>query len=117
MKYFGIVIFAIALAAIPVSAADHTWTGKISDSMCGATHQKMSTEHGNAKMSDRDCTMACIKEGGKYVFVSSGKVYTLDNQDFAALSVHAGHMVKLSGVMTGDSIKVSKITMPAMKAK
>ena len=117
MKHLGTVIFASALVAMPVMAAEQTWTGKISDSMCGATHKKMSAEHGNAKMSDRDCTMACIKEGGKYVFVSSGKVYTLDNQDFAALSVHAGHMVKLTGEMTGDSIKVSKIMMPAMKGK
>ena len=94
-------------------AADQTWSGKISDSKCGATHS--STEHDGKKLSDRECTAACIKGGAKYVFVSKGKVYNLDNQDFADLPVHAGHTVKLTGEMTGDTIKVSKIEMPAKK--
>ena len=52
------------------SAADMTWTGKISDSMCGGSHAKMIAAHGGAsKMTDRDCTLACTKAGGKYVFV------------------------------------------------
>ena len=43
-----------------VQAADKTWTGKISDSMCGASHTKMMAEHKDAK-TDRDCTLACVK--------------------------------------------------------
>lgn len=50
------------------SAADKMWTGKISDSMCGASHAKMIAGH--AGMTDKDCTLACIKAGAKYVFVS-----------------------------------------------
>ena len=97
------------------SAADMTWTGKISDSMCGASHAKMMAAHAGAKMTDRDCTLACTKAGGKYVFVmgGSGKVYTIANQDLAALQTHAGHTVKLTGEMKGDTITVSKIAMPA----
>jgi len=53
-------------------AAEKTWTGKISDSMCGASHAKMMGEHTGAKMTDRECTLACVKGGGKYVFVSGG---------------------------------------------
>jgi len=82
------------LGAMSLLAADQTWTGTISDSMCGATHKKMA-EHGTDKMSDRACTMACVKDGGKYVLVSNGKVYKIDNQDFAALAEHAGHAVKI----------------------
>jgi hypothetical protein len=99
------------------SAADKTWTGKISDSMCGAKHNA-STEHGAKKMSDRDCTLACVKDhSAKFVFVSGGKVYSVANQDFAALQEHAGHTVRLTGAMSGDTITVSKIVMPAAKKK
>ncbi len=98
------------------SAADMTWTGKISDSMCGASHAKMIAAHGGAgKMTDRDCTLACTKAGGKYVFVTGGKVYNIANQDDADLQTHAGHTVKLTGEMKGDTITVSKIVMPAPK--
>ena len=31
-----------------VSAADQTWTGKISDSMCGVSHAKMAAAHPGA---------------------------------------------------------------------
>jgi hypothetical protein len=100
-----------------VSAADMTGTGKISDSMCGASHAKMIAAHGGAgKMTDRDCTMACTKAGGKYVFVTGGKVYNIANQDDADLQTHAGHTVRLTGEMKGDTITVSKIVMPAKKA-
>ena len=97
-----------------VQAADKTLTGKISDSMCGASHSKMLAEHKDAK-TDRDCTLACVKGGGKYVFVSSGKVYNIENQDLALLQDHAGHTVRLTGEMKGDTITVSKIVMPGKK--
>jgi hypothetical protein len=63
-------------------------------------------------MTDRECTQACIKAGGKYVFVTGGKVYKIANQDDADLVTHAGHTVQLTGDMSGDTITVSKIVMP-----
>ena len=110
MNHLCIAVIASMLGAMSALAADQTWTGKISDSMCGAKHKKMA-EHRTTKMADRDCTMACVKEGGKYVFVLKGKVYKIDNQDFAALQEYGGHMVQLTGEMTGDTIKVSNIGM------
>ncbi|HXA05831.1 MAG TPA: hypothetical protein VNY30_13370 [Bryobacteraceae bacterium] len=110
MNHLCIAVIASMLGAMSASAADQTWTGKISDSMCGAKHKKMA-EHGTSKMADRDCTMACVKEGAKYVFVLKGKIYKIDNQDFAALQAYGGHMVQLTGEMTGDTIKVSNIGM------
>ena len=101
---------AIVLAgASGAFAADQTWTGQISDSKCGAKHAM--GEHGK-KMTDRECTEACVKGGAKYVFSSKGKVYQIANQDNAELAMHAGHTVKLTGDMKGDSITVSKIQMP-----
>jgi len=103
----------LTLLAVIASAAEGTWTGKISDSMCGMSHAKMMEMHKDAKMTDRDCTQACIKAGGKYVFVSDGKVYKIDNQDSALLPMHAGHTVQLTGDMKGDTVTVSNITMGA----
>jgi hypothetical protein len=107
---------AVLFGGALLYGAERTWSGKISDSMCGASH-KSTIEHSGKKLTDRECVQACIKDGGKYVFVSKGKVYNIENQDFADLAEHAGHTVKLTGEMTGDTIKVSKIAMPAKKAK
>jgi hypothetical protein len=111
----AIVAAFAGLISTAALAADQTWTGKISDSMCGAKHHA-GAEH-DAKMTDADCTKACVKHGAKYVFVSDGKVLAIANQDFAGLEEHAGHTVKLTGEMSGDSIKVSKIEMPPAKPK
>lgn len=115
MNHLGIAIIASMLGAMSISADDKTWTGKISDSMCGAKHNA-SAEHAGKKMSERDCTLACVKDhNAKYVFVSAGKVFNVGNQDFSTLGEHAGHTVKLTGTMSGDTITVSNIVMPAKK--
>jgi len=115
MKHLGIAVIASMLGAMSASAADRMRTRKIIDSMCGAKHNT-SAEHVGKKMSERECTLACVKEhNAKYVFVNGGKVYNVTNQDFAALQEHAGHTVEFTGEMTGDAITVSKIAMPAKK--
>jgi len=103
------------LGVTAASAAEKTWTGQISDSMCGKDHSMM--EHGGKKVNARDCTLECVKAGGKYVFVSQGTVYEIDNQSMKELQAHAGQNVQLTGEMTSDgkTIQVSKITMPAGK--
>ena len=99
------------------SSAPMTWTGQISDSMCGPSHLRMITEHaGSAKMSAHDCTLACVKAGGKYVFVTNGKVYNIVNQDDPDLQTHAGDTVQLTGDLSGDTITVSKVVMPQKKS-
>jgi len=94
------------------SAATMTMTGMISDSACGASHAKMMDMHKDAKMkmTERDCTLACVKGGGKFVFVADGKVYTVTNQNFAALTERAGETVSLTGDVNGNSVTVSKVT-------
>lgn len=90
---------------------ERAYFGEISDAMCGATHKM--------KGSPRECTLACVKGGSKYAFVSRGKVLEVANQDFAGLEEHAGHHVKLTGTKSADgkSITVSKIEMTAAKPK
>jgi len=99
------------LIAAGAFAAEQTWTGVISDKMCGADHKKM-----GGKMSDRDCTQACSKGGAPSVLVSQGKVYQLTNHD-SDLRTHAGHTVHLTGELNGDIIRVSKIETPKDGAK
>jgi hypothetical protein len=112
MKKFTLLVAAVLFAASPLFAAEKTWNGTISDSKCGAKH---GGEHEGKKMTDAECTKACIDGGAKYVFVSGTKVYQIANQDYAGLKDHAGHKVALTGEMSGDSITVSKIEMPAAK--
>ena len=90
-------------AAALVFAADGSWTGYISDSMCGA-------KGGNEKHSD--CAAKCVKEhGAKYVFVNDAdkKVYAIDAQDKVA--AHAGHHVTVKGSVEGDNLKLTGIEM------
>ncbi len=113
-KVLGLAMVVLMSAAFSL-AAEKTWSGKISDSDCGRSH-KSAIEHAGKKMSDHDCVIACVEKGGKYVFVSGTKIYNISNQDMAELKEHAGHTVRLTGEMTGDTIKVSKIEMPKTKA-
>ena len=109
MKHLGIVVIASMLGFMSASAADRMWTGKISDSMCGAKHNT-SAEHGGKMMSDRDCTLACVKEhNAKYVFVSGGKVYNVANQDFAALQEHAGVHIFVARVLATFELLSSEL--------
>lgn len=97
----------IAGLASLAGAANTTMTGMISDSMCGVSHAKMTSSHKG--MTDRDCALACVKAGAKYVFVSNGKVYDISNQNEAGLSKYAGENAKVTADFSGSTITVSKI--------
>jgi hypothetical protein len=111
MRSVCIALVAVIAAAVAGLAAEQTWRGRISDSMCGAKH-KPAAEHGTSNASARECTLACVKNGAQYVFVSQGKVYKIANQDFTGLQEHAGKIVQLEGELTGDTIQVSSILVP-----
>ena len=114
MKAFlrGICLGGLLAGFTPfIFAANTTMTGMISDSMCGASHAKMMAEHPNMK-TDRACTLACVKAGAKYVFVSNQVVYEITNQDMASLPKEAGESVSVTGDVNGNSITISKL-MPA----
>jgi triosephosphate isomerase len=99
---------ATLFAATITMAADGSWTGWISDSQCGAK---------GANAQAGECTTKCVKEhGAKYVFVNDAdkKVYAVDDQDKVA--AHAGHHVVVKGTASGDSIKLSSISMAADKS-
>lgn len=94
-------IFASVLASgITAFAADQTVTGVITDSMCKMNHAMM--QKGANKMSDHDCTVACVKSGQKYVLTSGDNVYQIENQSFAALEKNAGSTVKATGTVSAE---------------
>lgn len=41
--------------------------------------------------------------------MSNAKTYQIENQDYAGLAEHAAQAVKMTGSLTGNSIKVSRI--------
>jgi len=106
----GVTLLVLAGVGRP-RAAEQSWAGAISDSMCGASHAAMST--GGVKVSDRDCTIACVsyqtENSPKFVFVSGGKVYPIANQKFGGLARYAGQSITLTGELANGQITVSKI--------
>lgn len=102
MKKIGLLCSALLMsAALSFGAAKtQTFSGTISDSMCGASHMMP----GPAK----DCTLKCVEDGSKFVLVDpSGKVYKLSDQ--AKPRAFAGQNVKVTGSLSGDTITVSSI--------
>ena len=114
MRKLSALLFAVPLAAclsLPVIAApasgpqassskEHNYYGDISDSGCGAKH-KMADAHA--------CTAGCVKNGGKYVFVTHGKVLTINNQGMADLAKYAGEHVRVTGTRNGSGITIASI--------
>jgi hypothetical protein len=79
-----------------------SWSGVITDDMCGAK---------GAKAEHAACASKCVKEhGAKYALYNTAdkKVYILDPQDKAA--EHAGHEVTVAGTVDGNTIHVASIT-------
>jgi hypothetical protein len=115
MKQLLIGVMAVLLTAHGAFAASRTLTGTISDSRCGASHKMMAGQHGG-KGTDAECREACVKAGGKYVFVSGGKVYTIANQDENNLAANAGKTVQLAGDLQGTTVTVATIAVITTKA-
>ena len=78
MKNLAMVVVAVLLAITAAPrAAEQTWSGKISDSACGAKHEEAA--EGQGVMADRECTQACVRGGSKYVLVVDGKALQIAN--------------------------------------
>jgi hypothetical protein len=106
----GFLVLALVLsvgmmAASPAFAAKgKTFTGTVSDAMCGASHAMA----GDAA----HCTRACVSKGSKYALVIGDKVYSLDTTDKTALDTldkEAGNKVTVTGTDKGDTIAVSSV--------
>ena len=97
-----------------VPAEQQTWVGQISDSLCGLKHEEEPYAGGGRqeKLTPRQCTLACVNGGSKFVFVTSETVYQIVDQKDPALKTYAGETVKLTGEMNDKVITVSRIETP-----
>lgn len=80
-------------AALGAAGADQTFTGVITDSMCGANHDIMKIKP------DAKCARECAKAGGavKYALFDGKHTYKLSDQETPAQ--FAGQRVKVTGTL------------------
>ena len=107
LQTFGFGLVTLVMAAgltVSAHAKGNTFTGIVSDSMCGAKHEMPGD--------DANCTRACVSKGSKYALVVGDKVYTLDTSDKAALATldkQAGAKATVTGSEKDGTIIVNSV--------
>ncbi|HEX8069293.1 MAG TPA: DUF5818 domain-containing protein [Pyrinomonadaceae bacterium] len=86
------------------AAKDVEVVGYISDSSCGLHHMEGMGD-------EKACTLMCVKGGGKFVLADRDHkvVYRLDKTGQEKAREFAGQKVKVTGRLTGKTIRVTKI--------
>ena len=98
---------ALGVATVIPVWAQQTFTGRLSDSTCGTSHE---SKAGPDHMSDRQCLLACIRALSEYVLVEpNSQVVSIANQDAMGLPLYAGRPVKLTGERRGRAIHITKV--------
>jgi hypothetical protein len=100
-------LLSSGLGVVPSVAADstQTFTGKVSDAMCGAKHTEGS-------LAPAACVRDCVQKSAKYALVVGDKVYTLSTSDQGSLdelNKLAWEQAKVSGTANGDTISVKSV--------
>ena len=104
---FRVFVAALALATAMPAGAQQTFTGRLSESMCGASHQPKTSA---GALTDRECLLACINALAKYVLVDhNNQLVPIANQDAMGLPLYAGRPVTLTGEWKGDAIFITKV--------
>lgn len=97
-------LIVIGMAVSAFAAGGKTFTGTVSDSMCGAKHAMPGD--------DAACTRGCVSKGSNYALVVGDKVYTLQTSDKTALATldkQAGAKVTVTGTEKDNSIAVTSV--------
>jgi uncharacterized protein DUF5818 len=90
-----------ATLTLSTGAAAADFTGYVIDESCGSKP---------AMKGNEACARKCIRGGSPAVLLAdSAKIYKLDDQ--AKAVEHAGHKVKVTGTLNGDTIKVETIAV------
>ncbi|HLG97873.1 MAG TPA: hypothetical protein VKX49_16285 [Bryobacteraceae bacterium] len=102
MKKTISLLFAAALLA--AATGQQTFTGVITDSMCGQDHAMMKVTP-NSK-----CVQECVRHGSKYALFNGKTAYVLSDQK--APEQFAGQKVKITGTLYEKTkiLKVDSIT-------
>ncbi len=104
----GLLVLGTALA-VPMSGnaqknvQEKTVVGYISDNHCGLKHMAGMGD-------DKSCTLMCVKNG-KFVLADRDhkRVYNLDKAGQKKAREFAGQKVKITGRLTGKTIRVTAI--------
>ena len=100
----------LAAAALSAAADEQTFTGAISDDMCGAAG------HASMRMgpTDAECTVACISaHGATYVLIDGQSTYVLSDQKTP--EKFAGQRVKVTGTLDVKSHTIKVASISAVK--
>ena len=121
LRRIWIAILAISWTFAAAGEAEPaTFKGEISDSQCALNVHSLTKSHeemlksksGAAGHNAASCSVYCINQlGGKFVLVSKGHVYHLDNQDLPRRFV--GQKVKLRGTLDAKSEVMHVISIDA----
>jgi hypothetical protein len=101
----NLIVVAGLTASSAFAAKAKTFTGTVSDAMCGAKHAMAGDNAG--------CTRTCVGKGSKYALVMADKVYTLETSDKVALATldkQAGASVTVTGTEKDNTITVTGVT-------
>lgn len=110
LRFLSLMLIAMATLTVPVSGQkrkpravpERTVIGYISDGACGLQHMP--------GMSDKDCTLMCVKNGEFVLADRDHKlVYKLDHTGQERAREFAGQKVKVKGRVTGKTIRVITI--------
>ncbi len=86
-----------------LSAFGATWSGTISDSMCGAKHAD-----GAAK--DQKCVETCVKEhGAAPVLLVGDNIYKISDDSKDKVMTLLGQKVSVTGKLAGDTVTIKSI--------
>jgi len=100
MKKTIAMIFASAALML---AADQTFTGTVTDSMCGGSHKAMNMA------SDEKCVIECVRAGAKYALWDGSATYILSDQTGASKFAAKKVIVKGTLDAKAKTIQVSSI--------
>ena len=100
----SVLLVSLLAAGVAFAASGKSFTGTVSDSMCGAKHAMPGD--------DAACTRACVGKGSKYALVVGDKVYTLETKNKSALdslNKLAGEQATVTGKLNGETIEVRSV--------
>jgi|SRR5690348_3830143 hypothetical protein len=106
----SLILSLFVAAALSAAAANQTFTGVITDSMCAkADHSQM-----QMGPTDADCTTACVSvHGADYVLYDGKNAYTLSDQKTP--EKFAGQKVRVVGTLDAKTKKIQVESITAAK--
>jgi type 1 fimbria pilin len=109
MRHLALILLLTA-AALAAAPGKQTFTGTITDDMCGKA------DHSQMRMgpTDAECTVACVSaHGALYVLYDGKNIYTLSDQQTP--EKFAGRRVKVIGTLDNKTKTIQVDSIAAAK--